>query len=413
MWSAFGRSIFYFFKAWPIETSPMSNSPLFPLPPELVRVVLGSASFIDQQGLNLGSMEEAREFALGYGYDVGIPNERHHLVRVFEDALAFMEEVILDGTGLDVPSECAELQDPLQLLVWASERPMNERARWSCALLRIMHTLIHVDNDIYLRFLPEIQQQISERYEHFLVPTQGGGWALKGRYEVPVVAVRRKERKDRVSMLIKLLHKPENVAETIYDQIGIRFVAEDLLGVLLVLRFLLDHHVLMANHLKPSRTRNLMVDLSELEQWMASLPDSFSLDALSPQERQELSARLTHKRGNLDANPFSSTNYSAVQLTARTLIRIPNPSIASLNKVQERLLEAGHPDLGDMMHIPELIQKQDEFTFFFAHEVQVMERSGFENIVSGPASHSDYKDRQRDAVRKRVLQGIVPQEASC
>lgn len=391
----------------------MNMQPLFPLPPELARVVLGGASSIDQVGLNIPDMEAAREFLLGYGYDAGIPHQRVHLVKVFEDALSFMEEIILEGTGLDMPSKITDLQDPLELLVWASVRPRDELAKWSCAILRVMHTLIHVDNNIYLRFLPEIQQQVFDRFEQFLVPTQGGGWMLKGRYQVPLLAVKRKESKNRVSMLLKLLHKPENVAETIYDQIGIRFVAEDLLGVLLVLRFLLDHHVMMANHLKPSRTRNLMVEMTELENWMSGLPQNFSPEGLSAEERRAISERLTRKEGRGEANPFSSTNYSAVQLTARTLIRIPNPAISVLERVKKRFVDTGRPELGDLMHIPELIQEQDEFTFFFAHEVQVMERSGFESIVSGPASHTDYKLRQREAARKRVLQGIVPQEASC
>lgn len=391
----------------------MNTSSLFPLPPELSRVVLGGASSIDQQGLSLPSIDVARDFVLGYGYDVGIPYQRLHLVKVFEDALTFMEEVILEGVELDIPPQISELQDPLELLVWASVRPLDERARWSCALLRIMHTLIHVDNNIYLRFLPEIQQQVFDRFERFLVPSQNGGWTLKGRYKVLLAAVERKESKDRVSMLLKLLHKPENTAETIYDQIGIRFVAEDLLGVLLVLRFLLDHHIMMANHLKPSRTRNLMVEIQELEKWMSKLPENFSPENLTPEERRSISEKLARKSGAGDSNPFSSTSYSAVQLTARTLIRIPNPAVSALEKIQNQFIDTGKSELGDLMHIPELIQEQEEFTFFFAHEVQVMERSGFESIVSGPASHTDYKHRQREAARKRVLQGIVPQEASC
>jgi len=386
---------------------------LFQLPSEVTRVILGGTSSIDQQGMSLPTHELAKDFALGYGYDVDIPHHRDHLVEVFEDAMAFLEEVILEGTGMDIPPEFFELQDPLELLVWASARPQDDRARWSCALLRVMHTLFHVDNNVYLRFLPDIQQQIFDRYERFLVPTQGGGWKLKGRYEVPLLAIKRKESKDRVSMLLKLLHKPENVAETIYDQIGLRFIAEDLLGVLLVIRFLLDHHILMANHVKPSRTRNLMVDLEELERWMASLPEGFSLDNLTAADRAQISESLTLSSARAEVNPFSSSSYSAVQFTARTLIRLPNPAAAVLEKVQARFQQVGRPEIGDLLHIPELIQEQEEFTFFFAHEVQVMERSGFESIVSGPASHAEYKFRQREAVRRRVLQGIAPQEASC
>ena len=276
-----------------------------------------------------------------------------------------------------------------------------------------MHTLLHVDNNVYLRFLPEIQRQIFDRYERYLVPRLEGGWILKGNYEVPLLDMRRKESKDRVSMLLKLLHKPENVSEVIYDQIGIRFVAEDLLGVLATLRFLVDHHILSATHVKPSRTRNLMVDLEELERWMERIPPGFTLDELERQERRELSRLLTIKQFQSEVNPFSSSSYSAVQFTVQTLIRLPSPAVSALERVQERLQAMGRPETGDLMHIPELIQEQDEFTFFFAHEVQVMERTGFESIVSGPASHAEYKQRQRAATRKRVLQGIVPQEAPC
>jgi uncharacterized protein (TIGR04562 family) len=392
---------------------PMLNPPLFPLSPEITRVILGGGSFIDQPGVQLPTQALARDFALNYGYDVELPMQRDHLVKVFEDALSFMEEVILDGMELELPPEFCDLQNPVDLLVWASKRPMDMRACWSCSLLRVMHTLFHLDNNVYLRFLPEIQQQIFDRYERYLVPTQDGGWLLKGQYEVPLLAVKRKESKNRVSMLLKLLHKPENVAETIYDQIGIRLVAEDLLGVLASIRFLLDHHVLMATHIKPSRTRNLMVDIPALERWMAQIPPGFTFDQLEPKERKELLSALTLKIERPENNPFSSSNYSAVQFTAQTLIRLPSPAVSTLEEIQSRLHAMGKPEMGDLLHIPELIQEQDEFTFFFAHEVQVMERTGFESILSGPASHAEYKLRQREAARRRVLQGIAAQEAPC
>ena len=389
--------------------------PAFPLPPELAAVVLGGGSFVDQDGLRLATPDLAREFALNYGYDLDIPHQRAHVVEVFEDALAFLQEVILEGTEMELPPAFFEVQDPLQLLIWASATPRDQRARWSCAVLRVMHTLFHVDNNVFLRFLPEIQEQIFDRYERFLVPNADGTWLLKGRYEVPLVAFRRKESKDRVSMLLKLLHKPENVAQTIYDQIGIRLVAEDLLGCVAVLRFLLDHHVVMPTHIKPSRTRNLMVDLEAFQRWNAAVPQGFDPLALAPAEREALSRELSLRHGSPsgEINPHSSSDYSAVQFTTNTLIRLPSPAVGALENIQSSFLSIGRPEIGDLLHIPELIQKQEEFTFFFAHEVQVMERAGFENSTSGPGSHLEYKRRQREAARRRVLQGIVTQEATC
>jgi len=387
----------------------MTPHSLFPMPPEVTQVILGGGSSIDLDSLRIHSPGEAWNFALNYGYDMGVPVQRAAVMRVYEDAVDFLEAVVLEGSDLHVPFEVRDLQDPLDLLVWASDRPRNIRGRWSCAILRVMHTLFHVDHNVNLRFLPEIQRQVFQRYDQYLV-CDDGQWWLRGSYEVPLVAVERKENKDRVSMLLKMLHKPENVAETIYDQIGIRFVAEDQLGVLMVIRFLLDHHVLMPTHIKPSRSRNLMIDMEALAAWSESTPPYFRIQDLGQEERKALSSTLTLKAPGKDQNPFSSKDYSAIQFTARTLVRLPSPATKALETLQERLQTMGDTELSDLVRIPELIQDQEEFTFFFAHEVQVMEQSGFQSSRSGPASHSEYKQRQRDAARRRVLQGILQEE---
>ena len=387
----------------------MTPHSLFPMPPEVTQVILGGGSSIDLDSLRIHSPGEAWNFALNYGYDMGVPVQRTAVMRVYEDAVDFLEAVVLEGSDLHVPFEVRDLQDPLDLLVWASDRPRNIRGRWSCAILRVMHTLFHVDHNVNLRFLPEIQRQVFQRYDQYLV-CDDGQWWLRGSYEVPLVAVERKENKDRVSMLLKMLHKPENVAETIYDQIGIRFVAEDQLGVLMVIRFLLDHHVLMPTHIKPSRSRNLMIDMEALAAWSESTPPYFRIQDLGQEERKALSSTLTLKAPGKDQNPFSSKDYSAIQFTARTLVRLPSPATKALETLQERLQTMGDTELSDLVRIPELIQDQEEFTFFFAHEVQVMEQSGFQSSRSGPASHSEYKQRQRDAARRRVLQGILQEE---
>ncbi len=383
---------------------------LFPLPPEVTRVILGGGSSIDLEGLRCGSMAEARDFARSYGYDMAVPSQRAHVQRVCRDAVTFLEGVILDGTGLRLPQEMQGLEDPLRLLVWASEQEQGgfrgQQARWACALLRVMHTLFHIDHNINLRFLPEIQRQVFAPYDRHLV-MEGGRWKLKGAYEVPLVAMERKESKDRASMLLKLLHKPENVAETIYDQIGIRLVAEDQVGALLVLRFLLDHHVLMATHIKPSRSRNRMIDTEALEGWMAGLPQAVEIQAMGPEARRELCRGLAQKGERPGDNPHMSHEYTAVQFTARSLIRLPNPALEALGRVQARLGVLGHSDLMAQLGLADLAQEQEELAFFFAHEVQIMEDTGFRSSQSGPASHAEYKQRQREAARRRVLQGIL------
>ncbi len=387
----------------------MTHPSIFHLPPEVTRVILGGESSIDLGGLNIPDHRSARGFARNYGYDLAIPAQKAHVVRVFGDAMEFLGTFILEGKADAIPLEIRELRDPEDLIVWASLRPQDAVSRWACVVLRVMHTLFHIDHNVNLRYLKDIQAQVFHPYDRFLVAREDGRWLLRGDYEVPLVAVERKQNKDRASMLLKMLHKPENVAETIYDQIGIRFVAEDRLGVLLVIRFLLDHHVLMPTHIKPSRSRNLLLNMEALQSWMEELPPGYQVPLSGSPEREAICARLVPKSRTGGGNPFMSQDYAAVQFTVRTLIRLPNPAVTALKRVSEDLGAAE----AARVRIPELIQEQEEFTFFFAHEVQVMEPSGFQSTRTGPASHGEYKQRQRDAARRRVLKGIRSEEAPC
>jgi len=380
---------------------------------EITQVILGGKVFIDQDGLDITSYAQAHDFALNYGFAMNLPNQRFQVIKIFNEAVLFLQNVVLEDTELKIPTKLSQLKDPIDLLIWASAKPRDDIAKWSCAVLCIMHTLFYIDNNIFLRFLPNIQQQIFERYERHLIPKQDGGWLFKGEYEVSILNIKRKESKNRYSLLLKLLQKTENVAETIYDHIGIRVVAEDLLDVLLVLRFFIDHNIFQAAHIKPSRTRNLMIDVTLLEEWLRMLPDNFSLKDLTSAERQEICEKLVQRAGQPAVNPYSSRDYSALQFTVNTLIRLPGPSVSTLEKILDVLKEERNTEMADMLHIQDLIQAQKEFTFFFPHEVQIMEKADFYNSRLGPASHSEYKNRQREAVRKRLLRGVLPQEATC
>ncbi|HTL97584.1 MAG TPA: hypothetical protein VL181_02150, partial [Holophagaceae bacterium] len=145
----------------------MVTAPAFPLPPEVTQVVLGGGSSIDLEGLRCASLAEARAFALAYGYDLSHPREAQHVRRAKDEAFDFIESVILDPGDPRPPAEVRGCEDPLQLLVWASERPQDARARWSCAALRVMHTLFFLGHDVNLHYLPEIQSQVFAPYDRY------------------------------------------------------------------------------------------------------------------------------------------------------------------------------------------------------------------------------------------------------
>ena len=140
---------------------------------------------------------------------------------------------------------------------------------------------------------------------------------------------------------------------------------------------------------------------------MDQLPPAFEIEALSPEARARLCQDLTQKGDRTAENPFMSQDYTALQFTARSLVRLPSPTLEALDRVRARLKASGHPELMSQLGLADLAQEQEDLTFFFAHEVQIMEQTGFRSAQSGPASHAEYKQRQREAARRRVLQGIL------
>jgi hypothetical protein len=75
--------------------------------------------------------------------------------------------------------------------------------------------------------------------------------------------------------------------------------------------------------------------------------------------------------------PFSSKDRSAIQTTDWTLTPRPSPAVSALERLQSSFTATGKSELGVLLHNPELIQAKDEFTFYFNHEVPIMDRAGF------------------------------------
>ena len=63
-----------------------------------------------------------------------------------------------------------------------------------------------------------------------------------------------------------MLHKKENVAEELFDRIGIRFVTKNKFDVIRVISFLLEHNVFILHNIKPSRSQNSVVDLKKFRE---------------------------------------------------------------------------------------------------------------------------------------------------
>ncbi|MEZ4316448.1 MAG: TIGR04552 family protein [Myxococcota bacterium] len=334
---------------------------LFPF--ETLRAIVGGASAIDVPRLRLNDLDDAEGFLDCYGFSWADPADREDLEQVRTSALAFLRNVLLEP-GEVVHPEIAAEQDVRALLLRVSSDDTSRERLWACALLRVMHTFAHARSDLSERYAEAIEAQILGRFQAHLREEDGGLWLG----DLPLVAFEARARKPIDSIVLKLLHKPENVAADVFDRLGVRFVTRSRLDALLVVRFLRKNNVVMFANVKPSRSKNTLVDLDAVERAFATDPDLESL-------RIEMQRWPYPTRPEDSANPHSSRVYHAIQFTGRQRVRVD---------------DGGRP-----------------LRFFFPFEVQVLDEDAYVTSRAGYASHEEYKARQRQAARRRVLPGLI------
>lgn len=351
-------------------------------PWETLRSIIGGRSAIDVPGLHVHDEQSAEEFLLCYGFDFSRSAHRVELEELRRDALDFLNDALLDPQE-KIPTEIFAASDPRELLVWASTDYGSTQQLWACAVLRVAHTFAHSRSYFAERYGDEIRRQIVARFEPHLREEEGQTFLGIG-IDLPLDEFEIKPPKPVASVAMKLLHKVENVAEDIFDRIGVRFITRTRFDALLVVRYLREHNVFMFANVKPSRSRNTLIDVDWLQTFMEGVEGAVEAGELSPAERLAVVREAMANRDYPEPpqpgyNPYSAANYHSLQFTCRQMIRVPD-------------------DTG-----------RGEIRFFFPFEVQILDRASYELSRSGYASHEQYKARQRDAVRRRVLGPLVEQ----
>ena len=140
-----------------ISLQSMADSLIDPL---LLKTLIGGTSVLDIPRLTIADRAEAEAFLRAYGYDVTDDGDMARLWSYHRRAVSYIQTQLV-RPGEILPPELAEevlLREPAQLLVYASDLDNMERQRWACAILRIMHVLAHLSNDLFTVFSDEIDR---------------------------------------------------------------------------------------------------------------------------------------------------------------------------------------------------------------------------------------------------------------
>jgi uncharacterized protein (TIGR04562 family) len=239
-----------------------------------------------------------------------------------------------------------------------------------------MHVISQLHNDLFNYFSLEIQEEIFRPYRQFVQKDSVTGIRLVSEFDtVPLQKFDMKPFKDSDSAITKLLAKPEEVAFGLMDKIGVRFVTPALFDVFRVMRFLVENHVVSPANIIPSQSNNTLYPVNLFIEVMESLPRTTEMEPAEVDRllnerlvREKDKARFLEKH-----NVFTSREYRFIKFITRQLVRVT------------------HPETGK------------SFSFFYPYEVQILDYEHYLKSLSGPASHDEYKARQRQRARERVL----------
>jgi uncharacterized protein (TIGR04562 family) len=262
-----------------------------------------------------------------------------------------------------------------------------------------------MDKDLRSSYFTDIQKQIFDRFYKLIHRDSEGRLYLGEKDEDPLrvnlIGFETKPKKSRNSTLLKLLHKPENVAEDIFDRVGIRFVTQNHLDALRVIKYLKDKMILIPSNIKPSRSRNTLIGMdafkAKLSETLRHLNDKNTDEAVLLQKLE----KAAYASPASSINPHSSEFYRAIQFTCRQLIKLKNP----LHENMKDLKIASRDNL-DLQKILDRIDPksiQREVRFFYPYEVQIMDAKSAEENEKGRSAHSEYKRAQVLTALQRVM----------
>ncbi|MBS1962988.1 MAG: TIGR04552 family protein [Bdellovibrionales bacterium] len=391
-------------------------------------IIIGGKSSIDsREGFSVGNAEDAGRFLLSYGFDLANPIEAAEALGHFHEALNFIRKYFLapenaDGLRIEVPRKILELTDVRDLFLYASfNSPGQQRdsqgmllKNWSCSILKVMHTIAHIDQDLRVGYFAEIQKQILDRFYRLIQRDEKGslyfGTGPDDESKIALVEFQTKPKKSRDSTLLKLLHKPENVAEDIFDRVGIRFVTTKAIDALRIVKYLKDQMVVMPPNIKPSRSRNTLIDLESFRSELAE-----SLRRLDSGEYTETQFELAVEEAARPPivspdNPHTSEFYRSIQFTCRQLIKLRNPlygDLKELKAIGKKDGEGVSEELAKLIEKIDLKNIQRDVRFFYPYEIQVVDIRNHEQNERGRSAHSEYKKAQLQTAMRRVMGALA------
>jgi uncharacterized protein (TIGR04552 family) len=327
-----------------------------------MRLLLGGGSVIDWHRLAFSDHEEVDRFLRVNEIDPDRPEDIERLEELREEAVEYLTR----NFGYRIPEAVAVGMPARELLILASSK--GRRQIYACMVLKAMHVMHHLAGRELLFKLPVSDDEVFGFVEAKVVKVVEEIRAAG--YPIVEFAWSRKERD---SLITKLLAKKASIAAHVYDKLRFRLITRNRDDLPAVLNELL-HRLVPFNYVIPDESVNGILPFRRLVDELPSLA----------RYSDQLQIPLEEDRARADiANEFSGPSYRVINFVTDLPVRI--------DSYMARVPATGDDDLGSVI--------------FVLTEFQVMDAETARMNEEGENSHQAYKERQHERVKLRLSGG--------
>ncbi len=351
---------------------------------DMMESMIGGRSALDIGSLRVQSLEDAYQFIKSYGFDIEKANDEKKLWTYHRRAVTYLKtELLVPGEVFpEILSDPNQLKDIANLLIFASTKDNRDHSlqRWSCALLKVIHIFVHLESDIFSAYSDEIQNQILGPIRDHIYSDPVAGIFLGKTQDEQRISLKKfdtKSFKSSDSSVTKLLAKPDAVAFTLLDKVGVRFITKHLFDAFRVTHYLLNHNLVSFPHNITDQSSNTLYPLNIFFEVLESFSrnSDMSVEKMDILLKEKLASSIDRAQYREKLNHFSAKDYSFMKFITRRLIRVKIPNE----------------------------DKMKTLRFFYPYEVQIVDYETYLKNLSGESSHDKYKARQREKARLRVF----------
>jgi uncharacterized protein (TIGR04552 family) len=323
--------------------------------------IFSGGSIVDWPRLYFTNKEDVKTFLRLNEFDLSRQKDLDRLMSIHNEAVNYLQREL----GYTLSAELLKPERLVDFFLWASEPKDSKESKDSkiqpqaLGVLKTMNIVNHIDGrellyncpislrDLFSLVEDKIERALSalSRKESYLLKYQGG-------------------RKPKESVITKLLCKRETIAAQVYDRVRYRLVTRKKEDILKVILYLFET-ILPFNYLIPDASVNELIFLNAHDK-LSSIRRHIKNLVTPPSSRME----------------YSGQNYRVCKFVVDIPVRMDNFLATSAGPVYRE-------SLGSIVFVLVEFQIVDEETEIFNN--------------AGESSHENYKKRQKDGVRKRLL----------